>query len=1681
MKWRRVNDIQPVGKPSKKRSLAAARLGRAKLKAKRFFSGVLAAGIITAAFGVSAQDINTTKSTNYNSGEEMARRVVKSKAKINERIDSLIKNAQAELKKMGLDTEENLYLLSNLGKCLKIMNKESYSPKDEKFIERLMNKEEILKDTHGDKSYDYVMEKLRELVKPSVDVDSIEEEYGVVGVMAKVLSKYEKSGGKPVFEDGTLNDSKYGFLRALLAQGVPAEEYERGAKARPSDLTKVTPIRPPREGAMRGAVSRKEAGRGKYPHDIRVDRKAGKLSIEERVKRADDRLKEIEKIVREEKIVIRPKDEEKVRAKFGSMNDSELEKAQHKINLGKVIAKWRENVEMLKGLSAEALKENESEYRGMTIDIPQATTVKKIVKMAKGDASKFNDIYEGNYSYFETITPEWLSTMKSTVQRIESRTKMSSYANVEGDGDIYGAIVHNEITGLTSKIKAVEEIASAEWRINQIYGELSGRLGNMEYEGIPGDIAFDPSTGAPSIPQITTDSEGKLVFPTEVTDIDASRVTTNRAMAEESLKDMENVLGKIFRDPDTHELAKRYFLQFYSAWHKKYVGKKMTEGQEYKYYTEGLRKLINDPEFIAERQIMVRVLNSVELIVEGARGREPQVIDNTQVTANFMALSMETQYAIIQLAKKVGGTEGMNQQLLTNIAVFINNLNGHSPAYSPVLVDAIGEQLVTQFNSNQVHVISNYVLGFERTFVATGQYKELEQWYFTLPTRMNELFTTIRDLMKESREPGRDIRVRMPSEEDWVEVYQPAARITIQVPKHVYYDWVSTGVIAEMPDQASVRTLIPKDLRTGMARQPSSLETEARFFEQGIVYAEVLKPHPFIRIPVTVENLGVLAPEIIPRLGPWHTFRSQIGTAYTYSGEFGDPDSLASLTAGERVDVRGMGKYAMQQHMEKIAGEERTSLGSVQARRIDDFSKAAKKAQWKGNDVINSLAPKGADSILYAEDAKTGKEEESDQEIVNSLAPMGADTVIYLKKSGENYRAHIYKRAEEHEELKLAEQKDLDKAEAEMVLRDQRMEKHTTQGQKVSSMEEDTVLWNVDAQYMVEHNNPADEEEVLINSLAPKGADTVIYFKHIETEEGVDRYRAYVYKRFENGVFGLADYEDLEPEEAREMYEGVFQEMETSDVVRKMYAETGVMGTGGDKTVIGDWRTSLDGCVLFAGNDDEFMAEEYITDENGNIVRDEGAMFQGVGASLEKYNTGGGFGSYEHTRMGRMVVGGGAISAEDRSFAIGRVFGKNIREPTITEELPPAETGRIGLVDAESQSDYTDFEVDMWLLKDRKYNVRAFMNTVGIGKDEAKYGGIAQYMGNEFYGGGSFSGMHDKGEWSASSYGMWGKELANALVASVLLQTAGTEEETQLADVAAGAIFAIRSNLELQGIVAYHKDLEGEILAPRQRAEGAEQLGTVAKFVWDPTGSVNIERVEMLGAYYQRAPSPTEGGETVRGGIGGGALEWEGAIPGTAEAYFPGMGELKLSIGKELGAGVDLVAGGGRTLFESYGGHTGVRGRMGRLTLFGVGAVEEGGVTSGLDLDERARILDGMIGFRFFLSEPESTDMWKLQMFGGVSGIVEQFEETSEYPWQVDFTLGIMGTEAFQRLSASVGLSHWEFSEDWRNRLMLSIIYNNLEARGAVHDLFFKLSVGHDWTPTEGSGTAYLDFGFRFW
>lgn len=157
-------------------------------------------------------------------------------------INSIITNAKGQLGKMGLDTQENREMLDELGKCLRIFNEDPHSRYLEVKVTKRMEQE--LKTEYGEERYREVTNALREMVKADAEMGSIPEEYEMARVLGDVLIKYEKlEGVNSVFDrQNNLMDDEYGFLRAVLAQGVPAEVYEQGA-AEATGFGRVTPVK----------------------------------------------------------------------------------------------------------------------------------------------------------------------------------------------------------------------------------------------------------------------------------------------------------------------------------------------------------------------------------------------------------------------------------------------------------------------------------------------------------------------------------------------------------------------------------------------------------------------------------------------------------------------------------------------------------------------------------------------------------------------------------------------------------------------------------------------------------------------------------------------------------------------------------------------------------------------------------------------------------------------------------------------------------------------------------------------------------------------------------------------------------------------------------------------------------------------------------------------------------------------------------------------------------------------------------------------------------------------------------------------------------------------------------------------------------------------------------------------
>ncbi|MCP4648110.1 MAG: hypothetical protein GY852_10340 [bacterium] len=243
MEWRRVRNIQQVEKKFNGTPATATRIGRAGIKMKRFFSGILAAGIFSVPFGVSAQDINTNKSRNNISrdGGDMGS-AQKKKLDVNARIDSLINKAEQRYDELGLDPNKK-YLISVLGSSLKEANRVDLTQDEKDLLGNLEMESQILQDEHGD-NYDHVMDKVKEYSKADSDAETIPGEYAIVGFLAGVLSEYEKEDvGKSIFFFGRLRTRKYPDLGAVLAQGVPAEEYVRGPGEKETELETITPVK----------------------------------------------------------------------------------------------------------------------------------------------------------------------------------------------------------------------------------------------------------------------------------------------------------------------------------------------------------------------------------------------------------------------------------------------------------------------------------------------------------------------------------------------------------------------------------------------------------------------------------------------------------------------------------------------------------------------------------------------------------------------------------------------------------------------------------------------------------------------------------------------------------------------------------------------------------------------------------------------------------------------------------------------------------------------------------------------------------------------------------------------------------------------------------------------------------------------------------------------------------------------------------------------------------------------------------------------------------------------------------------------------------------------------------------------------------------------------------------------
>jgi len=238
MKTLRPTDIRPHGK---RRPLVSA-LQRAKLRTKRFFGGVLAAGIFTTSGALAAQDIYTPKSRKYNGGEEMSVQKSKDKSKSNTRIiDELVDSASWEMSQKGLNTPKNMQMLATLANALRTELGNAQKAELADMLDLYANAAEEHKD------YDSAVDMIRDYAKAEgvMDIDK----YPLVGVFTRFLVAYEEAADAKIFGwNGKLKNKD--LLPVLVAAYYEAPAAEASKKA---PLTQV-----PRREELMGPKKPKE-------------------------------------------------------------------------------------------------------------------------------------------------------------------------------------------------------------------------------------------------------------------------------------------------------------------------------------------------------------------------------------------------------------------------------------------------------------------------------------------------------------------------------------------------------------------------------------------------------------------------------------------------------------------------------------------------------------------------------------------------------------------------------------------------------------------------------------------------------------------------------------------------------------------------------------------------------------------------------------------------------------------------------------------------------------------------------------------------------------------------------------------------------------------------------------------------------------------------------------------------------------------------------------------------------------------------------------------------------------------------------------------------------------------------------------------------------------------------------
>jgi hypothetical protein len=349
----------------------------------------------------------------------------------------------------------------------------------------------------------------------------------------------------------------------------------------------------------------------------------------------------------------------------------------------------------------------------------------------------------------------------------------------------------------------------------------------------------------------------------------------------------------------------------------------------------------------------------------------------------FQTIPLEYAYGVYSMLRDTYGKNWAGSLIgrdadMAKVCALISGMSTVPAPYASYMLSKAGGTLLKTYDDASIAIIASVIAGNSQMFVQ-GDYQHLLLGYYNaLPEKIRQLFPDITAVQAERREPGYQVMIKTPSEDrDYADIFMPAANIRIRLPKRVYEDWITVGIlqVAKAPS-----------LVDGAAFSPDFLNVMGTFIEKSMLEGTVNLPTPYMTLPLILRS-GQLGPDNLPPVGEW--IAADISSDVTVDRQYTATQTATTTStattinaalnfAREGATTTGNGSYTITES----TGTETEQVGSIEVQnlrvtkmpllgRVDynvntfDFNinQVGSRLQTIGTS-LSAVAPKGAETAI---------------------------------------------------------------------------------------------------------------------------------------------------------------------------------------------------------------------------------------------------------------------------------------------------------------------------------------------------------------------------------------------------------------------------------------------------------------------------------------------------------------------------------------------------------------------------------------------------------------------------------------------------------------------------------------------------------------------------------------------